>query len=86
MGQSTPINVAGHAYDVQTIDLLRNVLDDVWSVLTESQRNQLPRSMIAELLLSAAAAGERDEAALRIHVLAKLGCTDVAPSVVPPGS
>jgi hypothetical protein len=69
MGQSRPIEIAGHPYDPDTLELLRSVLDDVWIELTVLQRNQLPRSTIADRLLRAAAAGERDRDVLRTCAL-----------------
>jgi hypothetical protein len=78
MGQATPINIAGHGYDADTVDLLRGVLDEVWDQLTESQRNRHPRSVIAERLLRAAASGERDADVLRTYALDELNsATDV---------
>jgi hypothetical protein len=62
---SEPISIAGHSYDPQTIDLLRDVLEDGWAKLTEAQRTETPRSLIAQRLLQAAADGERDPALLR---------------------
>lgn len=75
MGQSTPIEIAGHAYDAETVELLRTVLDQVWEQLTELQRNQSPRSLLAERLLRAAARGERDPDILRRWALDKFGAT-----------
>lgn len=72
MGQSTPIKIDGHAYDPETIDVLRRVLDDVWAQMNELQRNRLPRSRLAERLLLAAAGGERNAATLRLCALAEL--------------
>jgi hypothetical protein len=65
MGQSVSVSIAGHAFDTETINLLRSVLDRVWSELPEWQRNGIPRSLIAERLLRAAAGGERDPDVLR---------------------
>jgi hypothetical protein len=71
MGQSTPIEIAGHQYDPDTIALMQGVLDEIWAQLTGFQRDQLPRSLIAERLLRAAAAGERGRDALRTYALGK---------------
>ena len=67
MGPSQPLELAGYAYDPETVDLLQKVLDEVWAQLTEMQRKDLPRSLIADRLLRAAATGERNPDLLRIH-------------------
>ena len=64
-----PIGIAGHRYDPETIGLLRSILDEIWTELTEVQRNRLPRSLLAERLLQVAATGERDRGVLRSHAL-----------------
>lgn len=69
MVQSTPIEIAGHSFDPDTIALLQSVLDDIWAELTEGQRNRMPRSLIADRLLRAAADGERDRDVLRLDGL-----------------
>jgi hypothetical protein len=69
MDQLSPISIAGHAYDAETIDVLRNVLEDCWSDLSETQRTAFPRSLIAQWLLQAAAGGERDPRLLRSKVI-----------------
>ena len=66
MGQSTPIEIAGHPYDPETIEVLQTVLDGVWDSLTDLQRNQIPRAVIVERLLRATADGERDPDVLRL--------------------
>jgi hypothetical protein len=69
MAQSQPIAIAGHAYDPETIDLLRAVLEETWAKLSPQQQDEFPRSRIAERLLNAAADGERDPDALRLRAL-----------------
>jgi hypothetical protein len=69
MGQSAPIEIAGHSYSPETIDLLRAVLDETWAQLSPLQQIQLPRSQIAGRLLRAAAEGERDRDILRMRAL-----------------
>jgi hypothetical protein len=69
MAQSTPIEIAGHSYSPETIDLLRDVLDETWAKLSPLQQIQLPRSQIADRLLKAAADGERDPEMLRLRAL-----------------
>jgi hypothetical protein len=69
MAQSKPIAIAGHAYDPETIELLRALLDEAWAKLSPLQQAEFPRSRIAEQLLNAAADGERDPDALRLRAL-----------------
>jgi hypothetical protein len=69
MKNSSPMQIAGRAYDADTLDLLGVLLDETWARLSESQRNQWPRSLIADRLLTAMAAGERDPAVLRMRAL-----------------
>jgi hypothetical protein len=76
MAQSTPIGIGGHAYDPETIDLLRAVLDEIWDTLTPEQQGSIPRSQIADRLLKAAAAGERDPDALRASALEGIASTE----------
>jgi hypothetical protein len=61
--------IPGRTYDPETLDLLRGVLDEVWAKLSKTQRQRLPRSMIAERLLAAAAKGQRDRDLLRSSAL-----------------
>jgi hypothetical protein len=83
MGQSTPIEIAGHQYDPETIALMQGVLDEIWAQLTGFQRDQLPRSLIAERLLRAAAAGERGRDALRNHALGNAPSPASSPALSP---
>jgi hypothetical protein len=47
-------------FDLQTIALLREALDDAWACLSPTDREHLTRSRLAERILKAAARGERD--------------------------
>jgi hypothetical protein len=69
MVQSQPIAIAGHTYTPETLDLLRSVLEEAWASLSEFQQTQFPRSQLAERLLKAAAAGERDRSTLLTQAL-----------------
>ena len=80
MAQSKPIAIAGHAYDPETIDLLRAILDETWAKLSPLQQIEFPRSQIAERLLKAAADGERDPDLLRLRAL------EGVPSEAPPAA
>lgn len=56
-------------FDPNTVAMLREVLDDAWSRLPAGQTN-VNRSMLAERILEAAKAGERNPAKLRAHAIA----------------
>jgi hypothetical protein len=83
MGQSAPIEIAGHSYSPETIDLLRAVLDETWAKLSPLQQTQLPRSKIADRLLKAAAEGERDPDMLRLRALDGLAVETPAEKTLP---
>jgi hypothetical protein len=52
---------SGPAYfDLQTIALLRETLDDAWASVRPEQRATMTRSLLAERILKLAAQGERD--------------------------
>jgi hypothetical protein len=55
-------------FDPETVAMLREVLDDAWSCLPPGQTN-VPRSLLAERILKAAKAGERDPAKLRTRAI-----------------
>jgi hypothetical protein len=57
------------SFDPKTVAMLRGVLADAWSRLPEGQTN-VTRSMLAERILKAAKAGERNPAKLRAHAIA----------------
>jgi hypothetical protein len=56
-------------FDPPTLAMLRNVLDDAWSRLPAGQ-TQVTRSLLAQRILRAAKAGERDPARLRARAIA----------------
>lgn len=56
-------------FDPTTVAMLRGVLADAWSRLPAGQTN-VTRSMLAERILRAAKAGERNPAKLRAHAIA----------------
>jgi hypothetical protein len=58
-------------FDPETIAMLREVLDDTWSCLPAGQTN-VTRSQLAERILKAAKAGERDPAKLRARAIAEV--------------
>ena len=55
-------------FDAATITLLRGVLDDAWAHLPPGQTG-VSQSLLAERILRAARAGERDPAKLRARAI-----------------
>jgi hypothetical protein len=47
-------------FDLDTILLLRETLDDAWACVPPRQRATMSKTLLAERLLNAAADGERD--------------------------
>ena len=47
------------AYDPETVQLLRAVLDEAWDALAPRHREQISKSHVAQCVLRRAAAGER---------------------------
>jgi hypothetical protein len=47
-------------FDLETVALLREVLDDAWASLRPGQRATMLKTTLAERILAAAAKGERD--------------------------
>lgn len=47
-------------YDLETVALLRETLDDAWACLHPDQRATTSRALMAEGILRAAAKGERN--------------------------
>ena len=58
------------AYDPETLDIMRNVLDQAWAPLPEDSKNQHLKIDMADRILLKAATGERDPARLRAAALA----------------
>jgi hypothetical protein len=59
------MQIAGRQIDANTVTMLRQILDEVWSDMDEIERNNWPRSLLAERMLIAAALGERNPMRLR---------------------
>jgi len=57
-------SAAHTSFDLQTVALLREVLDDAWATLSYKERVDSTKSLLAERVLKAAAQGERDRARL----------------------
>ena len=47
-------------FDIDTVLLLRETLDDAWVCLRPEQRATMSKTLLAERILKSAAAGERD--------------------------
>jgi hypothetical protein len=47
-------------FDLETVALLREVLDNAWVSLPMEQRASMSRTILAERILKSAAGGERD--------------------------
>ena len=52
-------------FDLDTVLLLRETLEDAWACLPAQQRATMSKTLLAERILKAAAAGERDPERLR---------------------
>ena len=59
-------------FDLKTVSLLRETLDDAWACLGPKQRAMTSRSELAERILKAAAKGERDKERLLDTALTKI--------------
>jgi hypothetical protein len=52
-------------FDLETVALLRQTLDDAWASLRPEQQAKMLKTALAERILKSAAHGERDPARLR---------------------
>jgi len=57
------------AYDPETLNIMRDALDQAWALLPEDSRNKHLKIDLADRVLRKAAAGERDPARLCIAAL-----------------
>ena len=60
-------------FDLETIALLREVLEDAWAALRPEQRATMLKTTLAERILASAAQGERDRE--RLLDAALMECT-----------
>ena len=60
------------AFDPETIDLMRETLDDAWGCLSPQEQSCTLKSDLAARILHAVANGERDKGRLRAHALLRL--------------
>jgi len=56
-------------FELETLSLLRQTLDDAWESLTPVQRAMTSRTLLAERILKSAAKGERNPGRLRGEAL-----------------
>jgi hypothetical protein len=65
-------------FDLETVALLRQTLDDAWASLRPEQQAKMLKTSLAERILKSAAYGERDPARLRdaalLEVTAEEAC------------
>ncbi len=59
-------------FDLETVALLREALDDAWACLRPEQRATIPKNALAERILKSAAHGERDRERLLTAALKDL--------------
>jgi hypothetical protein len=57
------------AFDFETLQLLRSVLEEAWQCLRPDEQARATKSLLAERILKLAASGERDPIRLRIGEL-----------------
>lgn len=50
----------GPYFDLTTVALLREALDDAWACLSAKKQGEATKSLLAERILKVAATGERD--------------------------
>ena len=67
---SAPSMKSYSAYDPETVQLLRTVLDEAWDALQPHHRDQISKSRMAEFVLRQAASGERHPSRLRFRAVA----------------
>jgi hypothetical protein len=58
-------------FDVETVALLREILDDAWASLRPEQQATMLKTTLAERILNLAAQGERDREQLLDAALAQ---------------
>ncbi len=68
--------VHGGAFDPETLDLLRSVLDEAWESLRPEQQAQRSKSLLAASILKLAATGERDPIRLRTRAVTEVTASE----------
>jgi hypothetical protein len=64
------MSIRSGAYDPETVELLRMVLDEAWNALQPQHQRQISKSHMAGYILRHAAAGERHPGRLRFRAIA----------------
>jgi hypothetical protein len=64
------------AFDSETIDLLRGVLDEGWGSLRLEEQVQGSKSLLASIILKLAATGERDPIRLRTRAITEVAASE----------
>ena len=59
----------GAYFDLETIKIMRAVLEEAWAALRPNQQRELAKVHLAERILAAAANGERDPVRLLARAL-----------------
>jgi hypothetical protein len=67
-------------FDIETVSVLREILEDAWACLRPDQQANISRSLLAERILKAAATGERDRERLLDAALDVAGGPHLAPA------
>jgi hypothetical protein len=70
-------------FDLKTVALLREAVEDAWISIHPEQRLTVSRSLLAERVLKAAAQGERDRARLLAAALGGSGSVKARPAERP---
>ena len=61
------------AYDPETLNVMRDALDQAWALLPQERKSKFLKVDMADRVLRKAAVGERDPAALRAAALMGTG-------------
>jgi hypothetical protein len=61
------------AYDPETLNVMRDALDEAWALLPPDRKNKFLKADMADRVLRTAAVGERDPAVLRAAALMGTG-------------
>jgi hypothetical protein len=65
-------------FDLETVALLKETLDDAWASLRPEQQATILKTTLAERILKSAAQGERDPARLRDAALMEFSAEEAS--------
>jgi hypothetical protein len=74
--------LADGAYDPETVNLLQEVLDEVWESLSPERQARTRKSDVALRILRLAVRGERDPVKLRTRAMTEVVVIDNTASMV----